>query len=204
MVLFGFAKKHDIKIVLRIKRMKPENGGLRGIAEHLIGFRYDPKEKVFKPYDFSSSDVEQPAFFVRAFSIQGNDFGGQWNQFKDVRSEEDYIQTIKEFELEKLIWLIASGDDFSKKRCLETSEILKPRLDLLDRVPADVNYTTQKEGKEVYAAALTPLAIRHIYVSILKEQKDNAKGEDFSNICTENFVSFKPDNAGEKLALLKG
>ncbi len=161
MVLFGFAKKHDIKIVFRIKRMKPECGGLRGITEHFIGFRYDVKEKVFKPYDFSNSDLEQPAFFVRAFSIQGDDFSGQWNQFKDVRLEEGYVKVIKEFDLEKLIWLIASGDDFSKKRCLETSEILKPRLDLLNSVPADVDYTIQKDGKEVYAAALTPLAIRH-------------------------------------------
>lgn len=204
MVLFEFAKEHDIKIVLRIKRMKPENGGLRGIAEHFIGFRYDPREKIFKPYTFLDSDFEQPAFFIRAFSIQGDDFSKQWNEFSGVRSEEDYVRVIKGFDLEKLIWLIASGDDYAKKRCLETSEILKLRLDFLDSVPADVDYTIKKDGKEVYAAVLTPLAIRHIYVSTLKEQKDHAaKGEDLSNICTENFVSFEPDNAWEEFVTSK-
>lgn len=193
MVLLGYAKKHSIPVIFRIKRMKPENGGLRGIAEHFIGFRYDLKEETFKPYDFLDSELENPAFFIRAFSIQGDTFDNQWYQFNNVRSEEDYIQAVKSFDLENLIWLIASGDDYSKKRDLDTSNILKPRLALLEIVPADVDYTTDKNNHETYAGVLTPLAIRHIYLSTLKEQRDDSNSKEFSNIYTETPVSFEPD-----------
>jgi hypothetical protein len=193
MVMLAFAKKYDIPIIFRIKRMKPENGGLKGIAEHFIAFRYDLATKVFKPYDLLDSELEKPAFFIRAFSISGDTFNNQWLQFSSVRSENDYIQAIKSFDLEKLIWLIASGDDYSKKRDLQTSKILKPRLDLLKDVPADVDYTFFKDNKEFYTCALTPMAIRHIYLSTLKEQKDDSDRNEFSKIYTADYVSFEPD-----------
>ncbi len=185
-LLFAFAKKHNVPVMLRLKRMEILGDRLKGQGETFFTYRYNPVQKKFA----HTQDVRlnQPIFCIRAFSITKGPvienkkapekFQEMFLLFKNLKASKsfkEYTDHLKDMDIEKLMMFLAAREDHNNKRSMSASRFLKDYPPVADLFYDDETYTKIEKGKEIYTNIPKTIAIRHVYVSTLAQQKQSAQ-----------------------------
>lgn len=67
LILFAYAKKYQVPVMLRVKCMEALENGLKGQGEAFLAYVYNPKTKMFEYSRRINQDA--PIFCIRCFSI---------------------------------------------------------------------------------------------------------------------------------------
>jgi hypothetical protein len=201
LILFAYAKKYQVPVMLRVKCMEALENGLKGQGEAFLAYVYNPKTKMFEYSRRINQDA--PIFCIRCFSIADPKQSLQkipadkstqkmamfFNNLKSATDFKSYIEILKKIDLKDLMLLLAAREDYAHKRPMEDSSFFKKYQQVANFFNENEEYTT-KDGQ--YTKEPKAIAIRHIYVSSFNQQQaDTNKRTGERNF--ETLVSLRPE-----------
>ena len=195
-ILFAYAKKYNVPVMLRIKRMEIHAKYLKGQGEAFLPYVYDHAKGKF--IYTKEINPHHPIFCIRAFAMTNGKeksiavpsfmpkrFHKMACLFNDLKQSKDfktYSAYLKSIDIEKLMMLLAAREDHNNKRPMTRSSFLKE----YPQVSAFFYDNEDYFEKGQYTKNPKTIAIRHVYVSTLSQQMKSAE-ERLKKIGKEKF-----------------